>query len=121
MHEMSIAVQLVDQVVELARRHQATRVEEIEVAAGVMRQVVPEALEFAFSFASEGTLAAGARLHVVEEELLAVCNDCGCKFVPRIDNFLCVRCERANVRLIAGNDIILKSVVCEAPEGVSAP
>jgi hydrogenase nickel incorporation protein HypA/HybF len=120
MHEMSIAIQMLDQVTALAAEHAATRVAEIEVVAGAMRQVVPEALELAFAAAAQGTVAAGAELRIVEEPMRAACRDCGCAFAAEIDNYLCPQCGRANARIVAGNDIILKSVVCETPESVSS-
>jgi hydrogenase nickel incorporation protein HypA/HybF len=118
MHEMSIAMEMVTQLVELAERHQASRIVQVEVVAGAMRGVVPEALDLAFAAASEGTPAEGAELCVVEEKLQVVCNDCGFEFAPEPVSFLCPQCRQADVRIVAGNDIILKSVVCDTPEGV---
>ena len=118
-HEMPIAVDIVDRAVGVAREHGAIRIEKVEVQVGAMRQVVPEALELAFSVASEGTLAQGAELCISEEKLEAVCRNCECRFSPEIDRFLCPQCDQANARIVAGNDIILRTVVCEADEEAS--
>ena len=119
MHEMPIAVDIVDRAVEAAEQHGATRIEQIEVQLGVMRQVVPEALELAFLVVSEGTPAQGAELRISEEKIVAVCRNCQCRFAPEIDRFVCPQCERADARIVAGNDIILKTVICQADEEVS--
>ncbi|UCD28436.1 MAG: hydrogenase maturation nickel metallochaperone HypA [Planctomycetota bacterium] len=121
MHEMSIAVQIVDQVVELAGQNNATRIDEVVVEIGLMQLVVPEALEMAFSVATESTLAEGARLKIVEQEIEAVCRDCDHRYKPRIDCYLCPQCGQANARIVAGNDIILKSVVCETEQEAQLP
>ncbi len=122
MHEMSIAVQIIDHAVQVAGQNNATRIDEVEVQVGVMRQVVPEALEFAFSVAAEGTLAEWARLRLIEEKATAVCNACRHTFVPDVEwSFLCPQCQRADARIVAGNDIILKSLVCQVDEEVPAP
>jgi hydrogenase nickel incorporation protein HypA/HybF len=113
MHEMSIAMQLVEQMLEIASQHNAATIEEVEVQLGVMREVVPEALEMAFAAASEGTIAEGARLCISEERIVAVCSVCECLFTPRQTCFLCPRCSQADARIVAGNDIILKSLVCQ--------
>jgi len=84
MHEMSIAMQLVDQVLEVARQNRAVRVEEVEVGIGRMQMVVPEALETAFSMATEGTLLEGARLRIVNQEIEAVCQDCQRGYRPSL-------------------------------------
>ncbi len=120
MHEMSIAAAIVEEATRIAGEHGVSRIEELEVQIGVIRQVVPEALEMAFAFASEGTPVEGAQLHVTEEQLVAVCNDCDCMFLPAIDNFLCPKCGRANARIVAGNHIVLQTVVFQSAEEVSA-
>ena len=59
MHELSIA----DAVVRIACRHAAGRpVARVELKVGRLRQVVPDALEFAFVLVAEGTELEGAEL-----------------------------------------------------------
>jgi hydrogenase nickel incorporation protein HypA/HybF len=113
MHEMSIACDILRCAVEAAGRHGAQRIEELVVEIGPMRQVMAEALQAAFEMISEGTPAEGAAMKVIETAIKATCRDCGCGFEPTIDNFLCPRCEQANVEITGGNDIVLKSVSCE--------
>lgn len=110
MHEMSIAMGLLEQVLELAKRHGADRVEEIQVEMGVLRLVVPEALTAAFAIAAEGTPAAGAVLKMSETPLRAACNRCGRQYGADPGDFRCPGCGQADVQILAGNDIIFKSV-----------
>ncbi|HOA72173.1 MAG TPA: hydrogenase maturation nickel metallochaperone HypA [Phycisphaerae bacterium] len=116
MHELPIAAAIVEQAVQAAAAHGATRIETIEVEIGRRRQVVPEALQIAFAATSEGTIAEGARLEIVEIEMEAVCRVCGHRFKPEIDLYLCPRCEQADVRIVAGDDMILKSITAQTPE-----
>lgn len=120
MHEMSIAMALLEQLDRLAKENHATRVSEVEVTCGVMQQVVPEALQWAFEAQSAGTLAAGAELRIEEEPLGARCRGCGLEFTPTIESFECPNCGQADAELLAGQDIMLKSVVCET-EDEAAP
>ncbi len=113
MHEMSIAMSLLEQVERIATDNHATHIAELEVRCGAMQQVVPDALIAAFAAASEGTRAAGAALHVVEVPLAGRCRGCGAEFAPQIDDFRCPTCGAADVELTAGTDIILQSVICE--------
>ncbi len=46
----------------------------------------------------------------------AVCRVCGHAFQPEIDLYICPRCEQADVRIVAGNDMILKSITAQTPE-----
>jgi hydrogenase nickel incorporation protein HypA/HybF len=121
MHEMSIAMQLLDSVLAAAAEHGAARVESAEVHVGAMRLVVPEALKFAWEVACEGTPAEGSSLEIVETPLRGRCFACGAEYEPRLDDFLCPACGQADVEIVEGNDIVLRSVVCASEEGASAP
>ena len=116
MHEMSIALSLVEQLQRLAEQHHATSISELEVQCGVMRQVVPEALELAFTAAAMETIAAGATLKIIEEPLVVRCRQCGTEFAAEIDDYACSGCKLADVEILAGRDIVLKSVTCETED-----
>ncbi len=114
MHEMSIASEIADCLLRIAAEYRATRIGEVVVEIGRMRQVVPEALEMAFT-------AEGAVLKTVETAVTAVCNSCGASYSPDIDvSFVCPSCGQANLRITAGDDIIVRDITCDADEGVSA-
>jgi len=80
MHETLIATSLVDSLLELAQAENLQRIEAVELEVGVLRQVVPEALELAFQAAAVGTLAEGASLRIVEIPAEAECQLCGRHF-----------------------------------------
>ena len=117
MHEMSIAVEIVHHAVEVAERHQATRIEEVEVEVGVMRQVVPEAIQMAWETLTRDTLAEGAVLKITEVPPSAVCRQCGQSCRVTIDRFVCPHCNQADLRIETGNDVVLMSIVCQTEEG----
>jgi hydrogenase nickel incorporation protein HypA/HybF len=121
MHEAAIASELVRQVCETAASHQGGRVQEVHVRLGALRQIVPEALQMTFAAAAMGTAAQDAELTLSEERALAVCRACECMFLPDPDSFRCPQCDQADARIIAGNDVVLLSVICEdlAHVGVS--
>ena len=116
---MAIATELVQQVTAIAEEHEATRIEGIVVECGVMRQVVPEALQLSFSLLVEGTIAEGAQLRLVEKEISAVCGQCESPYQPKLDNFMCPECGAADSRIVSGNEIILKSVICQTEDEVT--
>ena len=70
MHELSIA----DAIVRIALAHAGERrIESVEVKVGHLRQVVPDALAFAFTLVSEGTRAEGAELVMEVVPAAGVC------------------------------------------------
>ena len=114
MHELSIAIALVDQIVEYAGANQLSRVDEVEIETGVLRQVIPEMMQTAFKEATGQTIVSEAILRIKEISAKARCRQCAMEFEPEIDNFLCPGCQRADVDILQGNEIILKSISCNA-------
>lgn len=65
MHELSIALRLVELVEEqLAGEAAETVVTAVDIRIGALSSVVPEALQFAWGPATEGTRLAGAALRI---------------------------------------------------------
>jgi hydrogenase nickel incorporation protein HypA/HybF len=119
MHEMAIAASVVEHVLDVARRSGAVRVTVVELEIGALQLVVPEALQMAFEAATQGTLAEGAELKIIFVPAAAECRHCATRFEPHIDNYLCPNCQQADVRLVAGNDILLKSLDCETTQSAA--
>jgi len=120
MHEMSIAEGLIQSVLAAANQHNATRIQRVEIDVGQMRLIVPEAMRLAWQVITEGTIAAGSELTVIEIPMTARCKKCGRKFAPKIDEYLCPDCGQADVDILTGDDIILKSVVCDSNENAES-
>lgn len=64
MHELSIAVNIVDIACEEAERQGDSRVDAVHLNLGVLCGVVKEALLFSWELACEGSRIAGARLAI---------------------------------------------------------
>ncbi|MBN2375317.1 MAG: hydrogenase maturation nickel metallochaperone HypA [Sedimentisphaerales bacterium] len=119
MHEMTIAEALIKQVLNLAEQNNAEKVCEVEVSLGVMRLVVPEALDVAFAALAEGTIAQGAVLNQVEKPITARCRQCSVEYQPPLGDMQCPQCHQADFIIIDGDEIILKSLVCDTKEGAT--
>jgi hydrogenase nickel incorporation protein HypA/HybF len=90
MHELSIAMSLIDTATEEAQRLGATAVRAIHLRIGPLSGVVTGALESAFGMARENTALAGARLVVESTGITAYCEVCG--GVRPVESLQCVRC-----------------------------
>ena len=110
MHELSIAVSLVEQIEEIAKKNQLSSIEKVEIETGVLRQVIPEIMQTAFTEASAGTIASGIALGIKEKEAVARCLLCDCTFEPETDNFTCDHCGRAEVEILQGDQITFASL-----------
>lgn len=77
MHELSIALSLVDAAEEEAARQGEGRVTALHVRIGPLSGVVPKALLSAFGLACEGSAIAGSKLIIEEVPILIHCPTCG--------------------------------------------
>ena len=68
MHELSIAVNIVEIAEEELRRHGGDRIRTVHVQIGSLAGVAKESLQFSFSLACEGTPAEGSKLVIEEGE-----------------------------------------------------
>ena len=118
MHEVAIASELLEQVLEIAQQNKAVTVESIDVVCGEQRMVVLEALVMAWKGVAEGTIAENAELNLSEKDMKARCHLCLNEFSPSIDDYRCTQCGEADVDIFEGNDIILSSLVCHSKDEI---
>lgn len=81
MHELSIALSILDIAEEEAARHEG-RVAAVHLRLGALSGVVREALVSAFELAREGTTMAAAELVVEEVPIAAYCPACTVEVLP---------------------------------------
>ena len=119
MHELSIANQLVLTVEDAAREVAAVRVNTVRLRLGVLAGVVREALEFAFEIVTEGTLLAASRLVIEEVAVRVHCDACDLDTAPVSPQRLrCPLCDRPTARLIAGQELEIRSIDYDTAEDV---
>jgi hydrogenase nickel incorporation protein HypA/HybF len=109
-HELSIA----QAVVGIAARHAGERrVIRVELRVGHLRQVVPDALEFAFGLVAEGTPVEGAELAIEHVPVRVACAACGGEGEVGELPFLCPACGGADVSVVAGEELEVDSLELE--------
>ncbi len=115
MHELSLA----DAVVAIARDHaRGRRVSAVEVRIGRLRQVVPDALAFAFELTAHGTVVAGAELAVEEIPARVSCDACGAESDVDAFPFACAGCGALDVEVIRGDEFHVVALEVEEVEFV---
>jgi hydrogenase nickel incorporation protein HypA/HybF len=110
MHELALA----DAVVEIAARHAGDRrVARVELRVGALRQVVPDALEFAFGLVAEGTPVEGAELVMEFVPAAGRCRDCGADSELPAFQLLCPGCGSADLELTQGEELLVDALELE--------
>jgi hydrogenase nickel incorporation protein HypA/HybF len=110
MHELSIA----DAIVRIACTHaRGRRIVRVEVKVGHLRQVVPDALAFAFDLVAQGTAADGADLLLEEVPAAGRCRACGA--TTQFDGFplACGACGSLEVEIERGEELLVEALELE--------
>lgn len=110
MHELSIALNIIDSVTEIAHQQQA-RVQTIHVAIGPLSGVVSRALVSAFELAREGTELADCKLVVDDLPLTIYCAICAAERpAESMQSLRCAVCHAPAIRLIGGQELELTAL-----------
>ncbi|WP_333740085.1 hydrogenase maturation nickel metallochaperone HypA/HybF [Streptomyces sp. IBSBF 2806] len=112
MHEMSVALAVVDQVAEAAERAgDVTAVRSVRLQVGELAGVVPDALAFCFELVCAGTLLEGAELVTEAVPGRARCTPCAHEWAvgmpPRLT---CPGCDGTDTELLAGRELQIVDV-----------
>jgi len=121
MHEMGIALQIIDIATEsIPAEHAGARVERVYLEVGKLAAVVPESLRFCFGIASEKTPLDGAELVIEEIPVVARCGDCNHQWTIEQAAFNCIACNGGNIELLSGRELDIRSIEItdeDAPHG----
>ncbi len=110
MHELSVAISLVEFACEKASTLGDVRVEALHLRLGALSGVVRDALLFSFDLAAEGTPIAGARLEIADVPLTVLCPSC--KEERELPGFplVCPVCDTPTPQIVRGKDLELAAL-----------
>lgn len=112
MHEMAIAQSLLEIIEGEMASWPSSRLKEVKLRIGVLSGVVPEALEFAFQVASQGTVAEGALLRIERVPFRVRCESCKGTFEEDLPFMVCPRCG-GEVEILSGRELEIESMEIE--------
>ena len=114
MHELSIALSIVDGVLEELDR-QSGQVEAVHLRLGRMSGVDKDALSFSYGVACEGTALANSRLLIEDVDVTIFCPACGMERPTRSFPLLtCADCGAAGGRLLRGEELEITAMEMSA-------
>ncbi len=111
MHELSIAISLIEMAAEKAEQMGGVRVEALHLRLGPLSGVVKEALLFSFDLAAEGTAIEGARLEIEDVPVVVLCPCCDAeRRLPSIQHFHCPVCNTPTPDVVRGRELELTAL-----------
>lgn len=105
MHELSIALSIVDLAVEELARRGGDRIVAVHLKIGVLSGVVPAALRSAFELAREGGPLNDAELVVEEIPVTAYCAECAAERTIDFPNLTCPVCGSVTPEVRRGREL----------------
>jgi hydrogenase nickel incorporation protein HypA/HybF len=113
MHELSIAMNIVDIATKEAEKAGTDVVLEVDLEIGTMAGIEFESLEFALSVATRGTIMENTTININRIQAMAKCIDCG-EESDISDMFSgCPKCNSYNIILICGKELRISSLLIE--------
>ncbi|MBK9292756.1 MAG: hydrogenase maturation nickel metallochaperone HypA [Bacteroidetes bacterium] len=110
MHELSIALNIMEIVDAEARAAGADEVSKIELEIGSWSGVEPDAIEMAMAEAIRETIASKAKVVFHWRKAMAACEDCCNEFEPEDIFKICPYCNSLNTHLLTGKELNIKSI-----------
>ena len=108
MHELSVALALVECAEDKARELGVARVHAVHVRIGPLAGVLSDPLLFAFDLAARDTLVDGARLVIEPEPVVAWCARCVAERpLTDIRRRRCPACDEPTPELVSGDALEL--------------
>ena len=112
MHEFGLCQSILTAV---EGRAAGRRVTGVRVRIGTLHRVYGDAFDQAFSLVAQGTVADGAEVDLVVVPVRATCRSCGAEMESPDQLVTCPQCGSAEMALEGGDELILESLVLEAP------
>lgn len=120
MHELSIAMSIVEMAQEEAEKHGGAQVTAIHLKLGALSGVVKEALVSAYEMAREDTPLQVALLVIEEVPVMVYCSKClGARAVSSVQLFCCAECGAPASEVVQGKE--LEVVALEIEEWAQHP
>lgn len=116
MHELSIAMSMVEMATEEAARR-GVQVSAIHLKLGELSGVVKEALLFSYEVACEGTPLEGSRLVIVEVPVVVYCPACEAETtLASVQQFCCALCHTPTSQVVQGKELEVVALEIEEHE-----
>jgi hydrogenase nickel incorporation protein HypA/HybF len=111
MHELSIALGILELTEEEAERRGGVHVDAIHLRLGPLSGVVKEALISAWQLASEQTEFASSRLVIEEVPIAVFCSTCQAERpVQSIQRLCCAECDTPSSEVLRGRELLVAAL-----------
>ncbi|MCP4604124.1 MAG: hydrogenase maturation nickel metallochaperone HypA [Proteobacteria bacterium] len=117
MHEMGIAIRIMEIVKQSMPTDEDVVVKSINLKVGKLTAVVPSSLRMCMEVVTMDTPVAGAKLNFTEVPVRLKCLEC--KEISEIEEapFICSSCGSPKTEAISGSELFIESIEVSEPDG----
>ncbi len=124
MHEFSVMTQIVDSILEEAKKRDAKKVEEVDLEIGEYTMLGDEQMKFAYEVLSKDTILQGSKLNISHRKGKINCASCGYegdvkvaedsphRLVPILE---CPRCH-SPAKIVVGRECFIRNIRMVVPD-----
>jgi len=110
MHELSVAMSIVEIALARLKESGGARVTLVKAVIGELSGAMADSVIFCYDAAARGTPAEGSRLEVERTEAEAVCGECSHRFKPLDPLAVCPSCGAFGGRIVAGEELYVDHI-----------
>ena len=118
-HELSMTTQIIESVLEEAKKQGAKKVIEVQLVIGKMTFLGTEQVRFSYNILVEDTIMKGSKLIIEEKDGVIECSSCGYRGeIPVMDDpayhvpiptLRCPKCTKA-AKIVEGKECTIRSI-----------
>jgi hydrogenase nickel incorporation protein HypA/HybF len=117
MHELSIALSMIEMATEEAERRGGVRVNALHLKLGPLSGVVKDALLFSYEIACNGTPLEGSQLVIEDMPVVIYCSECQSEQqLESIQRFCCPVCGTLSSEVVRGRELEFVAMEIEEAE-----
>lgn len=110
MHELSLAEDMLDLIIEQARLESFEHVDKVVLEVGCLSHVEPDAMRFCFDSVMKGSIGEAALLEIVTTEGVGFCSLCGKQSTIQHIYDPCQHCDSFGLTITEGDRVRIKSL-----------
>ena len=111
MHELGVVFHIIDDLTEVGKENDLTKIQSVTLQLGTVSTVIPAYLRDCWKWAVDRTeLLKGAELKIEPIEALTFCEDCKETYDTIEHGKICPNCGSENTYLVQGNEFMIKEI-----------
>jgi hydrogenase nickel incorporation protein HypA/HybF len=113
MHELPVTQSLLEIALRHAQQSDAQRILSLNIVVGQFATIVDDSVQFYWDLIAQDTIAAEARLNFRRVPAELLCQECGQRYTPGLEELDCPACHSNNVKIVSGREFFLESIDVE--------